>query len=89
MGFSRQEYWSGLSFPSPGDLPNSGIEPRSPAFRADSLLAKLSGKPKNTHTHTAHPNLSGKKFLMAPQGIILAYLYQYLGQTLPSQMPYK
>ena len=37
MGFPRQEYWSGLSFPSPGDLPNSGIEPGSPALQADSL----------------------------------------------------
>ena len=37
MGFSRQEYWSGLSFPSPGDLPNPGIEPRSPALQADTL----------------------------------------------------
>ena len=40
MQFSRQEYWSGLPFPSPGDLPNSGIEPRSPALQADSLPAK-------------------------------------------------
>ena len=39
MGFSRQEYWSGLSFPSPGDLPNPGIEPRSPALQADVLTA--------------------------------------------------
>ena len=37
MGFSRQEYWSGLPFPSPGDLPNPGIEPGSPALRADAL----------------------------------------------------
>ena len=37
MGFSRQEYWSGLPFPSPGDLPDPGIEPRSPALHADSL----------------------------------------------------
>ena len=37
MGFSRQEYWSGLPFPSPGDLPNSGIKPRSPALQADAL----------------------------------------------------
>ena len=36
-GFSRQEYWSGLPSPSPGDLPDPGIEPRSPAFQADSL----------------------------------------------------
>ena len=38
MGFSRQEDWSGLPFPSPGDLPDPGIEPRSPALQVDSLL---------------------------------------------------
>ena len=37
MGFSRQEYWSGLPFPSPGDLPNPGIEPGSPALQTDTL----------------------------------------------------
>jgi len=37
MGFSRQGYWSGLPFPSPGDLPNAGIKPRSLALQADSL----------------------------------------------------
>ena len=37
MGFPRQEYWSGLPFPSPGDLPNPGIAPSSPALQADSL----------------------------------------------------
>ena len=37
MGLSRQEYWSGVPFPSPGDLPNPGIEPRSPALQEDSL----------------------------------------------------
>ena len=37
MEFSRQEYWSGLPFPSPGDLPNPAIEPRSPALQVDSL----------------------------------------------------
>ena len=37
MEFSRQEYWSGLPFPSPGDLPDPGIEPVSPALQADSL----------------------------------------------------
>ena len=45
MGFPRQEYWSGLSFPSPGDLPNPGIEPSSPALQADSLLSEPPGKP--------------------------------------------
>ena len=41
MGLSRQEYWSGLPFPSPGHLPNPGIKPRSPALREDSLPAEL------------------------------------------------
>ena len=40
-GISRQEYWSGLPFPSPEDLPDLGIEPRSPALQADSLLTEL------------------------------------------------
>ena len=47
MGFSRQEYWSGLPFPSPGDLPNPGIEPGSPALQTDTLLSKPPGKPSN------------------------------------------
>ena len=42
MGFSRQEYWSGLPFPSPGDLPDPGIEPRSPAFSDGKTLHRLS-----------------------------------------------
>ena len=41
MGLSGQEYWSGLPFSPPGDLPNPGIKPRSPALQADSLLTKL------------------------------------------------
>ena len=45
MGFSRQEYWSGLPFPPPRNLPNPGIKPRSPALQADSLLTELQGKP--------------------------------------------
>ena len=45
MGFSRQEYWSGLPFPSPGDLPDPGIERRSPALQADTLTSKPPGKP--------------------------------------------
>ena len=45
MGFSRQEYWSGLSFPSPEDLPDPGIELRSPASQAESLPTELPGKP--------------------------------------------
>ena len=44
MGFSRQEYWSGVPFPSPGDLPNPGIEPGSPALQADALPSEPPGK---------------------------------------------
>ena len=49
MGFSRQEHWSGLPFPPPGDVPNPEIElasPMSPALQADSLTTELLGKPK-------------------------------------------
>ena len=45
MEFSRQEYWSGLPFPSPGDLPNLGIEPGSPALQVEALLSEPPGKP--------------------------------------------
>ena len=45
MGFSRQEYWRGLPFPSPGGLPDPGIEPRSPALQADALPSEPPGKP--------------------------------------------
>ena len=48
MEFSKPEYWSGQPFPSPGDLPNPGIKPRSPTLQEDSLLAESGGKPKNT-----------------------------------------
>ena len=45
--FSRQEYWNGLPFPFPEDLPDPGIKPGSPVLQADSLLTELRGKPKN------------------------------------------
>ena len=48
VGFSRQGYWSGLPFPSPGDLPNPGIEPGSPALQSDALPSELLGKPWGT-----------------------------------------
>ena len=44
MEFSRQEYWNGLPFPPPGDLPNPGIKPTGPALLADSLLSEPPGK---------------------------------------------
>ena len=46
LGFSRQEYWSGLPFPSPEDLPDPGIEPRSPSLQAEALTSEPPGKPK-------------------------------------------
>ena len=51
MGFSRQEYWSVLLCPPPGDLPDSGIEPTSPALQADSLPLSHWGNPHMRHTH--------------------------------------
>ena len=47
MGFYRQEYWSGLPFPSPGELPDPGIEPGSPALQAGALPSEPPGKPKS------------------------------------------
>ena len=57
MRFSRQEYWSGLPFPSPGDLPNPGIEPRSPALRADALPSEPPGKPYSLYAAAAAAKL--------------------------------
>ena len=61
MGFSRHEYWSGLPFPSPGDLPDSGIEPRSPAsadriFTTEPLVSLLAPKlnPKSPEGMSGH-----------------------------------
>ena len=53
MGFSSQEYWSGLPFLPPGDLPKPGIEPTSPALQADSLLSELPGIP-TPYPHQIH-----------------------------------
>ena len=52
MEFSKQEYWSGELFLFPGDLPNPGTEPRSPALQADSLWSEPPGKPRDWHTYT-------------------------------------
>ena len=51
MELSRQKYWSGLPFPSPKDLPDSGIEPGSPTFEVDSLLSEPQGKPIYVYTY--------------------------------------
>ena len=54
MGLSRQEYWSGLPFPSLGDLPDPGIKPRSPTLQADSLLFEPPGNVKDSRQLPPH-----------------------------------
>ena len=51
MEFSRPEHWSGLPFPSPGDLPNPRMKPRSPVLQADSLPAETQGNPMYIYTY--------------------------------------
>ena len=55
MEFPRQDYWSGLPFPSPGYIPDPGIEPRSPALQADALPTELPGKPSNLERPLLNP----------------------------------
>ena len=64
MEFSRQEYWSELPFPSPGDLPTPGIEPRSPASQADSQLSELPGKPCFVNSHLFLFDCAGSLLLL-------------------------
>ena len=59
MEFSRPEYWSELPCPSPGDLLNPGIKPRSPSLQADSLPSESPGKPKNTGEGSLSPRSPG------------------------------
>ena len=58
MGFSRQEYWSGLPFPSPGDLPDPGIEPGSLTLQEDTLTSEPPGKPLNSAVVTVLEKVS-------------------------------
>ena len=95
MEFPRQEYWSGLPFPSPGDLPNPGIEPRSPALQADALPSEPPGKlirrswiqkKKNVH--------SGKILKLGPdapraQNCCWLRLCQSWGPESPQPFPHK
>ena len=69
MAFPRQEYWSGLLFPSPGDLPTPSIEPGSPALQADYLPTELQGN----HDKTPAPNNEdGLQQMILQYGSILA-----------------
>ena len=73
MGFSRQEYWSGLPFPSPGDLLDPGIEPQSPTLQADSLLSEPPGNPfiapSPTHVCACVLHIPGNQPLCFAQGV--------------------
>ena len=64
MGFSRQEYWSGLPFPSPGDLPNPGIEPGSPTLETDVLASEPPGKPQKVLKQTQLKEIFRKRSLL-------------------------
>ena len=75
MGFFRQEYWSGLPFPSPGDLPNPGIEPRSPALQADALTSEPLGKPPECSNYSTIALISHASKVMLV--ILQARLQQY------------
>ena len=72
MGFPRQEYWSGLPFPSIGDLPDLGIEPGSPELQADSLLPEPRGKsPKSRVFHNTALGGTSKFVLLVPLKVSL------------------
>ena len=71
MGFPSQEYWSGLPFPSPGDLPDPGIKPKSPKLQADALTSEPQGKPINSSPNPprlGHAGFEGPE----PTGALLA-----------------
>ena len=63
MEFSRQDYWNGLPFPSPGDLPDPGIKPGSPALQADALPSEPPGKPW-TEGQTCVPFIGRRIFIL-------------------------
>ena len=67
MEFSRQEYWSGVPFPSPGDLPDPGIKPRSPALQADAFWSEPPGNPTIYWNYLLIYSFSDK-IILVPQG---------------------
>ena len=83
MEFSRQEYWGGLLFLSPGDLSHPGIEPGSLALQADSLPSELSGKPLD-HEKEQPINIILSHFILSflysplPRYILIYYYFYYL-----------
>ena len=85
MGFSRQEYWSGLPCPPLGDLSNPGIEPSSSTLQVNSLLSELPGKPKNTGVGSLSPLWGNLPTLESNQGLLhcrwILYQLSYPGST--------
>ena len=83
MGFSRQGYWRGLPFPSPGDLPNPGIEPGSPILLSDALPSEPPGKPWQAQGQVFNPgqrnNVCEKLCLHHPAGGVWAQNYHPTG----------
>ena len=67
MKFSRQEYWSEYTFPSPGDLPDPGIEPSSPTLQEDSLLSEPLGKPQTIERHLGEGALQAQEACSTPR----------------------
>ena len=87
MGFSRQEYWSGLPFPSPGDLPDPGTKPRSPALQADALPSEPQEKPTTPRWNTIYVTIQTytlKKqefhitFLISTHFLFFSYSFSYI-----------
>ena len=74
MGFFRQEYWSGLPFPSPEYLPDPGIEPRSPTLQVDALTSEPPGSPRHFQTLTYSHNIPILKEIASPKILFLKCL---------------
>ena len=85
IGFSRQEYWSGLPCPPPRGIPNPGIEPRSPTLQAESLLSEPPGKPENTTVGSL--SLLHGIFLTQESNPLLLCLLHWLADSLPLAPP--
>ena len=92
VGFAKQEYWSGLPLPSPGDLPNPGIEPRSPILQADALPSEPPGKLSDLDTWSIlymsfYVFLSYSLLQSLTSSLTLSTTLSYLILLLPSPTP--